>query len=194
MLHSLELAIGVTGVDTPTKTNLLGDAIDGKTFADVDTVAEVQALADAAAAVMTGVGAGAGGGGAETMGVGLAAGAAGCPGAVQPGGGTNALLGSAERTGGIAAGGASADAITIGAGATGAGARITSTGRSQGRSTPTHSARKPGESIAFCELLPVKTPKPSNAKLPSSSNTARKRQPFMLLHLFVPNDNQAPGP
>ncbi|PQA85063.1 hypothetical protein C5F52_03465 [Limnohabitans sp. TS-CS-82] len=47
-------AIGVTGVDSAVKTSLLGDAIDGKAFADVDTVAEVQALADAAAAVMSG--------------------------------------------------------------------------------------------------------------------------------------------
>jgi hypothetical protein len=30
-------AIGVTGVDSAVKTNLLGDAIDGKTSADVDT-------------------------------------------------------------------------------------------------------------------------------------------------------------
>ena len=45
------------------------------------------------------------------------AGAGGWLGGVQPGGGTKALLGSAERTGGIAAGGASAEAITIGVGA-----------------------------------------------------------------------------
>jgi VCBS repeat-containing protein len=47
-------AIGVTGVDTANKESLLGDAIDGKPFSAVDTVAEVQTLANAAAAVMTG--------------------------------------------------------------------------------------------------------------------------------------------
>lgn len=62
---------------------------------------------------MTGVGVGAGG--ADTTGLGAAAG--GWPGGVQPGGGTKALLGSAERTGGIAAAGAPADANTIGEGA-----------------------------------------------------------------------------
>ena len=46
--------IGVTGVDSAVKASLLGDAIDLKSAADVDTVAEVQALADAAAAVITG--------------------------------------------------------------------------------------------------------------------------------------------
>jgi len=46
--------IGVTGVDTAEKTSLLGDAIDGKSAADVDTVQEVQDLANAAAAVMAG--------------------------------------------------------------------------------------------------------------------------------------------
>ena len=39
-------AIGVTGVDTAAEQNLLGDVIDIKGNADVDTVAEVQALAD----------------------------------------------------------------------------------------------------------------------------------------------------
>jgi VCBS repeat-containing protein len=47
-------AIGVTGVDTATEESLLGDAIDGKSFSSVDTVPEVQTLADAVAAVMTG--------------------------------------------------------------------------------------------------------------------------------------------
>jgi hypothetical protein len=46
--------IGVTGVDTPAKLSLLGDVIDSKAKADVDTVPEVQALADAVAAVLTG--------------------------------------------------------------------------------------------------------------------------------------------
>lgn len=70
---------------------------------------------------MTGVGVGAGG--ADTTGLGAAA--DGWPGGVQPGGGTKALLGSAGRTGGIAAAGASADANTIGEGAdAGAGAAV----------------------------------------------------------------------
>lgn len=50
--------IGVTGLDNPTtvlrsdKAQLLSDAIDRKSTADVDTVPEVQALADAVIAVM----------------------------------------------------------------------------------------------------------------------------------------------
>jgi uncharacterized membrane-anchored protein len=47
-------AIGVTGVSSATTVGLLGDVIDSKPFAAVDTVGEVQALADAANAVMTG--------------------------------------------------------------------------------------------------------------------------------------------
>jgi hypothetical protein len=47
-------AMGVTGMDTATELSLLGDVIDVKVSADVDTVAEVQALANAVAAVMTG--------------------------------------------------------------------------------------------------------------------------------------------
>jgi len=46
--------IGVTGVDSAPKLSLLGDVIDTKTKSDVDTVPEVQALADAVAAVMAG--------------------------------------------------------------------------------------------------------------------------------------------
>ncbi len=80
---------------------------------------------------MTGVGVGAGG--ADTTGLGAAAG--GWPGGVQPGGGTKALLGSAERTGGIAAAGASADANTIeGADAGGEGADA---GADAGAAVPT---------------------------------------------------------
>ena len=51
-------AVGVTGVDSAVKTSLLGDVVDAKAFADVDTVGELQALATAAAAVMTGAAAG----------------------------------------------------------------------------------------------------------------------------------------
>ena len=51
-------AIGVTGVDTPTEESLLGDVVDSKAFTDVDTVPELQALATAAAAVVTGAAAG----------------------------------------------------------------------------------------------------------------------------------------
>jgi VCBS repeat-containing protein len=47
-------AVGVTGIDSPAKANLLGDVVDGKDFADVDTVPELQALATAAAAVIAG--------------------------------------------------------------------------------------------------------------------------------------------
>ncbi len=47
-------AIGVTGVNTTEKANLLGDVIDGKASADVDTAGEVQALADKALATMAG--------------------------------------------------------------------------------------------------------------------------------------------
>ncbi len=46
--------IGVTGVDSDVKISLLGDVIDLKYKADVDTVAKLQNLADAVAAVMTG--------------------------------------------------------------------------------------------------------------------------------------------
>ena len=46
--------IGVTGVDSAVKASLLGDVIDVKSRSDVDTVPEVQALADAVAAVMKG--------------------------------------------------------------------------------------------------------------------------------------------
>ncbi len=54
--------IGVTGLDNPTtvlrteKANLLSDAIDRKSTTDVDTVDEVQALANAVIAVMKTVG------------------------------------------------------------------------------------------------------------------------------------------
>ena len=47
-------AIGVTGVDTPQKAQLLGDVIDVKSYSDVDTVAKLQKLADGVAAVMMG--------------------------------------------------------------------------------------------------------------------------------------------
>lgn len=53
-------AIGVTGVDSAVKTSLLGDVVDVKNTADIDTVIEVQDLADAAAAVMSGAAGGAG--------------------------------------------------------------------------------------------------------------------------------------
>lgn len=46
--------IGVTGVGSDVKTSLLGDVIDLKYKADIDTVAELQNFADAVAAVMTG--------------------------------------------------------------------------------------------------------------------------------------------
>jgi hypothetical protein len=45
-------AIGVTGVTTGVKTDLLGDVIGIKNTTDVDTVTEVQTLANAVAAVM----------------------------------------------------------------------------------------------------------------------------------------------
>ena len=51
-------AVGVTGIDNAAKTNLLGDVVDTKAFADVDTVPELQTLATAAAAVITGAAAG----------------------------------------------------------------------------------------------------------------------------------------
>ena len=44
--------IGVTGVDTNEEQSLLGDVIDVKSAVDVDTISEVQALADAVQAVM----------------------------------------------------------------------------------------------------------------------------------------------
>jgi hypothetical protein len=47
-------AIGVVGMDTPSELSLLGDVIDAKGKGDVDSVPEVQALADAVAAVMKG--------------------------------------------------------------------------------------------------------------------------------------------
>jgi hypothetical protein len=46
-------AIGVNGVDSAVKVNLLGDVIDTLAPADVSQVAQVQALADAVSAVMT---------------------------------------------------------------------------------------------------------------------------------------------
>jgi len=46
--------IGVIGMDSGSKASLLGSVIDGKTWGSVDTLAEVQALADAVAAVMAG--------------------------------------------------------------------------------------------------------------------------------------------
>jgi hypothetical protein len=45
--------IGVKGMDAAAKVAMLGDIIDGKAWIDVDTTAEVQALADAVAAVMS---------------------------------------------------------------------------------------------------------------------------------------------
>jgi hypothetical protein len=45
------LAIGVTGVDTAEEVALLGSVIDNKAAADVDTIAKLQALADAVQAV-----------------------------------------------------------------------------------------------------------------------------------------------
>jgi hypothetical protein len=47
-------AIGVTGVSSFATESLLGDVVDGKSFSAVDTVVEVQALADAANTVMAG--------------------------------------------------------------------------------------------------------------------------------------------
>jgi len=47
-------AIGVTGVDAGAETSLLGSVIDGKASSAVDTVAEMQALANAVQAVMDG--------------------------------------------------------------------------------------------------------------------------------------------
>ncbi len=46
--------IGVTGVNSNEKTSLLGDVIDTKNKTDIDTIAEIQNLADAVAAVMSG--------------------------------------------------------------------------------------------------------------------------------------------
>jgi hypothetical protein len=46
--------MGVTGVDSAPKTGLLGDVIDLKAQPEVDTVQDIQALADAVAAVMAG--------------------------------------------------------------------------------------------------------------------------------------------
>ncbi|WP_310614864.1 Ig-like domain-containing protein [Limnohabitans sp.] len=51
-------AIGVNGIDNAAKTSLLGDVVDAKAFADVDTVGELQTLATAAAAVITGAASG----------------------------------------------------------------------------------------------------------------------------------------
>ncbi|PVE04911.1 hypothetical protein B472_16760, partial [Limnohabitans sp. Rim28] len=48
------LAIGVTGVDAGAETNLLGSVIENKATADVDSVADLQALANAVQAVMDG--------------------------------------------------------------------------------------------------------------------------------------------
>jgi hypothetical protein len=45
--------VGVNGIATTTEVSLLGSAIDAKSSADVDTAAELQALADAVQAVMT---------------------------------------------------------------------------------------------------------------------------------------------
>ena len=47
-------AIGVTGVDAGAETSLLGSVIDGKATSAVDTVAEMQALANAVQGVMDG--------------------------------------------------------------------------------------------------------------------------------------------
>jgi len=92
-----------------------GVAVGGVSAAAITVGAGAGAGVGTGAAVTTGVAVGAGGAGTT----GLATAAAGWPGGVQPGGGTKALLGSAERTGG----GASADAITTGVGAdTGVGA------------------------------------------------------------------------
>jgi hypothetical protein len=44
--------VGVTGVDTPNEVKLLGDVVDIKATEDVNSVAELQVLADAVAAVM----------------------------------------------------------------------------------------------------------------------------------------------
>ncbi|MBU3647571.1 MAG: hypothetical protein FGM56_05785, partial [Limnohabitans sp.] len=44
--------IGINGIDTAQEVGLLGSVIDGKTNADVDTVDEMQALADAVQAVI----------------------------------------------------------------------------------------------------------------------------------------------
>ncbi|MEI7786618.1 MAG: hypothetical protein WCK08_19695, partial [Betaproteobacteria bacterium] len=46
--------IGVKGMDTAAELAMLGDIIDAQAWADVNTTAKVQALADAVAAVMTG--------------------------------------------------------------------------------------------------------------------------------------------
>ena len=51
-------AIGVNGIDNAAKTSLLGDVVDTKAFADVDTVTKVQALADLAALVINSAGTG----------------------------------------------------------------------------------------------------------------------------------------
>ncbi|WP_205872730.1 hypothetical protein [Limnohabitans planktonicus] len=45
-------ALGVNGMDSALKVGLLGEVIDGKTAADVDSVAKLQALADAVQAVV----------------------------------------------------------------------------------------------------------------------------------------------
>ena len=45
--------VGVNGIDTAAEVGLLGSVIDAKGSADVDTAAELQALADAVQAVMT---------------------------------------------------------------------------------------------------------------------------------------------
>jgi hypothetical protein len=51
----LQLDAGSAGVNTPQKQNLLGSVIDSKVNAAVDTVAELQMLADAVAAVLAAV-------------------------------------------------------------------------------------------------------------------------------------------
>ena len=48
--------IGVTGVDSLAKLSLMGDVIDGKTQAEVNTVAQLQSLADATAHLMAAAG------------------------------------------------------------------------------------------------------------------------------------------
>ena len=45
--------MGVIGVDSTAKENLLGDVIDAKAYSSVDSTPEIQALADAVAAVMS---------------------------------------------------------------------------------------------------------------------------------------------
>jgi hypothetical protein len=46
--------LGITGVDTAPELSLLGDVLDTKARADVDSASELQALADAVAAVIAG--------------------------------------------------------------------------------------------------------------------------------------------